>query len=110
MNELKILQVAAVNHVSDSISVIHSDAALLERGQGVRPLGVNIVTADIFDAGKRDTSLFSSFANEVHKASMPSIRKSALDSVPDCQRTPIDPKFKQHFKVAAFYAQPNIPL
>ena len=47
------VQVLAVNHLSENVSVVHSDAALLERGREVRPLGVNIVLADIFDAGQR---------------------------------------------------------
>ena len=46
------MQVLAANHLSEGVSVVHSDAALLERGREVRPLGVNIVLADLFDAGK----------------------------------------------------------
>ena len=53
-------QVAAVNQVSQNISVVHSDAALLERGKGVRPLGVNIVLADLFDAGQAHAKLMPS--------------------------------------------------
>jgi protein arginine N-methyltransferase 7 len=34
-----------------TISVVHKDVALLQRGHEVRPLGVNIVIADMFDAG-----------------------------------------------------------
>ncbi len=45
------MQVLAVNQISENVSVVHSDAALLERGREVRPLGVNIVLADLFDAG-----------------------------------------------------------
>lgn len=36
---------------SQNISVVHKDVALLQRGHEVRPLGVNIVIADMFDAG-----------------------------------------------------------
>lgn len=46
------MQVLAVNRVSDGVSVVHSDGALLERGREVRALGVNIVVADLFDAGR----------------------------------------------------------
>ena len=42
---------AAANGLSKNISVVHRDVALLQRGKDVRPLGVNIVVADIFDAG-----------------------------------------------------------
>ena len=31
--------------------MVHRDAGLLERGAQVRRLGVNVVTADMFDAG-----------------------------------------------------------
>jgi type III protein arginine methyltransferase len=36
---------------SSKISVVTKDVALLQRGHEVRPLGVNIVIADMFDAG-----------------------------------------------------------
>lgn len=42
---------AAANGLSKSISVVHRDVALLQRGKDVRPLGVNIVVADVFDSG-----------------------------------------------------------
>ena len=43
---------AAANGLSGRVSVVHRDAALLQRGMVVRPLGVNLVLADIFDAGE----------------------------------------------------------
>ena len=43
---------AAANGLSGRVSVVHRDAALLQRGKEVRPLGVNLVLADIFDAGE----------------------------------------------------------
>ena len=42
---------AAANGFSKKISVVHRDAALLQRGKEVRPLGVNLVVADMFDSG-----------------------------------------------------------
>jgi len=45
------VQVVAVNGMSEGVSVVPRDIALLERGRDVRALGVNIVVADFFDAG-----------------------------------------------------------
>ncbi|KAI8104703.1 hypothetical protein M9434_003256 [Picochlorum sp. BPE23] len=42
---------AAASGFSKKISVVHRDAALLQRGKEVRPLGTNVVIADMFDAG-----------------------------------------------------------
>lgn len=42
---------ASANGLSNRISVVHRDAGLLQRGREVRPLGVNLVVADMFDAG-----------------------------------------------------------
>eukprot|EP00889_Picochlorum_renovo_P001970 jgi/Picre1/29000/NNA_004394.t1 len=42
---------AAASGYSKKISVVHRDAALLQRGKEVRPLGTNVVIADMFDAG-----------------------------------------------------------
>lgn len=42
---------AAKGDVGKRVSVVHRDAALLQRGKEVRPLGVNLVVADMFDAG-----------------------------------------------------------
>ena len=61
------MQVLAVNQVSENVSVVHSDAALLERGREVRPLGVNIVLADLFDAGAAHL-LIKSFFRRHHEA------------------------------------------
>ena len=47
-----VVQVVAANGVSDKVSVVHRDVGLLQRGKEVRRLGVNIVVADMFDAGK----------------------------------------------------------
>ena len=44
------LQAAAVNGLSDKISVVARDAALLERGREARREGVNLVTFDMFDS------------------------------------------------------------
>lgn len=41
----------AANGLSEKVSVVHRDAALLERGRDVRRLGANIVVVDMFDAG-----------------------------------------------------------
>lgn len=41
----------AVNGLSERVSVVHQDAALLQRGREVRPLGCNLALADCFDAG-----------------------------------------------------------
>lgn len=46
------LQVLAANGLLEKISVINKDAGLLERGQDLRHLGVNIIIADFFDAGE----------------------------------------------------------
>lgn len=45
------MQVLAANEQLANVAVIQRDAALLERGRDVRPLGVNIVVSDFFDAG-----------------------------------------------------------
>ena len=45
-------QVAAMNKLSDKISVVQKDIALLERGKDVRYLGANLAIGDVFDAGK----------------------------------------------------------
>lgn len=45
------LQNVAANGLSEKVSVVHRDAALLERGRDVRRLGANIVVVDMFDAG-----------------------------------------------------------
>eukprot|EP00887_Chlorella_sp_A99_P001822 scaffold19.g1822.t1 len=42
---------AAANGLAHRVSVVHRDVGLLQRGREVRPLGVNIVVADMFDAG-----------------------------------------------------------
>ncbi|KFM29158.1 Protein arginine N-methyltransferase 7 [Auxenochlorella protothecoides] len=44
-------QTVAANCVSDRVSVVHRDIACLQRGRDVRALGVNLVVADLFDAG-----------------------------------------------------------
>lgn len=44
-------QVAAMNKLSDKVSVVQKDIALLERGKHVRYLGANLAIGDIFDAG-----------------------------------------------------------
>ena len=41
----------AVNSLSERVSVVHQDVALLQRGHEVRPLGCNLALADVFDAG-----------------------------------------------------------
>ena len=46
------MQNVAANGLSEQVSVVHRDAALLERGRDVRRLGANIVIADMFDAGR----------------------------------------------------------
>ena len=45
------MQAAAVNGLSDKVSVVARDAALLERGREARREGVNLVVFDLFDAG-----------------------------------------------------------
>lgn len=45
------MQVVASNGVASSVSVVHQDAGLLQRGREVRALGANIAVADTFDAG-----------------------------------------------------------
>lgn len=42
---------ASANKLSRRVSVVHRDSGLLQRGREVRPLGVNVVVADVFDAG-----------------------------------------------------------
>lgn len=42
----------AVNGAGEKVSVVQRDAGLLERGKQIRRLGVNVVTADFFDAGR----------------------------------------------------------
>ena len=42
---------AAANGLAERVSVVHRDVGLLQRGREVRPLGVNIVVADLFDPG-----------------------------------------------------------
>ena len=42
---------AAANGLSDCITVVERDVALLERGQNVRAKGVNLIICDMFDAG-----------------------------------------------------------
>lgn len=44
-------QVMAANGLSERVSVVHRDVALLQRGREVRPLGCNLALADLFDAG-----------------------------------------------------------
>ncbi|KAL3131069.1 hypothetical protein ABBQ38_000384 [Trebouxia sp. C0009 RCD-2024] len=44
-------QVVASNGVASSVSVVHQDVGLLQRGREVRALGANVAVADIFDAG-----------------------------------------------------------
>lgn len=41
----------AANDLSEKVSVVHRDVGLLQRGREVRPLGVNLVVTDFFDAG-----------------------------------------------------------
>ena len=45
------LQAVAANNVSKVVSVVNRDVALLQRGKEVRPLGVNMLVADMFDCG-----------------------------------------------------------
>lgn len=42
---------ASANGVAERVSVVYRDIGLLQRGREVRPLGVNLVVADVFDAG-----------------------------------------------------------
>lgn len=42
---------AAANGYSNRISVVHRDAAMLQRGKEIRHFGVNLVVADMFDSG-----------------------------------------------------------
>jgi protein arginine N-methyltransferase 7 len=42
---------AAANGLSSRVSVVQRDVGLLQRGHDVRALGVNLVVADLFDAG-----------------------------------------------------------
>lgn len=46
-----MMQVVASNGVASSVSVVHQDIGLLQRGREVRALGANIAVADIFDPG-----------------------------------------------------------
>lgn len=41
-----------MNKLSDRVSVVQKDIALLERGKEVRYLGINLAIGDIFDAGR----------------------------------------------------------
>ena len=41
-----------MNKLSDKISVVQKDIALLERGKDMRYLGANLAIGDVFDAGK----------------------------------------------------------
>jgi hypothetical protein len=41
----------AANGLSDKVSVVHKDIALLQRGHEVRYLGCNLAIGEIFDAG-----------------------------------------------------------
>lgn len=45
------MQVVAANGLSERVSVVHKDIALLERGREVRYLGCNLAIADLFNAG-----------------------------------------------------------
>ena len=56
-----------MNGVSEGVSVVPRDIALLERGRDMRALGANIMVADFFDAG--DYPLSSS-----HQSSYPALR------------------------------------
>jgi protein arginine N-methyltransferase 7 len=42
---------ASANKLSSQISVVSRDAAMLQRGREVRPMGANLVVADMFDSG-----------------------------------------------------------
>lgn len=42
---------AAAGLLGKKITVVHKDAGLLQRGREVRPLGVNLIVADVFDSG-----------------------------------------------------------
>lgn len=53
------LQNVAANGFSDKVSVVHRDVGL-ERGQGARRLGANVVIADMLDAGLLDSQLLNS--------------------------------------------------
>ena len=46
-----MVQVVAANGVASSVSVVHRDVGLLQRGREVQALGANIAVADMFDAG-----------------------------------------------------------
>ena len=45
------MQAVAANGVASSVSIVHQDIGLLQRGREVRALGANIAVADMFDAG-----------------------------------------------------------
>ncbi len=47
------VQAVAAAELSSRVSVVHRDVALLQRGKEVRPLGINLVITDFFDAGER---------------------------------------------------------
>lgn len=47
------MQVLAANGQSERVDVVKRDGALLERGREVRPLGVNLIVSDFFDAGEK---------------------------------------------------------
>ncbi len=49
------MQVVAANGLSQRVSVVQKDIALLERGREVRYLGCNLAIADLFDAGLSHT-------------------------------------------------------
>lgn len=55
-------QAAACNGLSSKISVVNRDIAMLQRGKDVRTRGVNLVIADMFDAGGLATPCFLSHA------------------------------------------------
>lgn len=54
------MQVIAANGLSDRVSVVQKDVALLQRGHEVRYLGCNLAIADLFDAGAPHNFLYSS--------------------------------------------------
>ena len=45
------MQAAACNGLASTVSVVQRDVAKLQRGKDVRRRGVNLVVADMFDAG-----------------------------------------------------------
>ena len=52
-----------MNGLSDKVSVVHRDAALLERGREAPRTGVNLVVADMFDAGVSHSHAHCSSSN-----------------------------------------------